>query len=90
MGHFARECRGGRPAQANYTYHTAQNNRNMYTGEVIDHYLDRPEDMTGVQTPIDPSNGLENALDTFDALSLEQKDEMIKRYEGKREDFPTA
>jgi hypothetical protein len=90
MGHFARECRGGRPAQANYAYHTARNNRNMYTGEIIDHYLDGPEDMTGVQTPIDPSNGLENALDAFDALSLDQKNEMINRYEGKREDFPAA
>ena len=52
--------------------------------------MDEPEDLSGLQTPIDPANGLENALNTFDALSLEQKNEMIDQYEGKKEDFPAA
>ena len=43
-----------------------------------------------IQNPIDLANGLENALNTFDALSLEQKNELIDCYEGKKEDFPAA
>ena len=52
--------------------------------------MDEQEDLSHLQSPIDPSNGLENALNAFDALSLEQKNEMIDRYEGKKEDFPAA
>ena len=52
--------------------------------------MDENEDLSQVQNPIDPSNGLENALNTFDTLSLEQKNKMIDRYEGKKEDFPAA
>ena len=52
--------------------------------------MDEQEDLSHLQTPIDPANGLENALNAFDALSLDQKNEMIDRYEGKKEDFPTA
>ena len=52
--------------------------------------MDEPEDLSHVQTPIDPANGLENTLNAFDALSLEQKNEMIDRYEGRKEDFPAA
>ena len=75
MGHFARDCRSSR---ANYARWRNQN------------YMDEPEDLSHIQTPIDPANGLENALNAFDALSLEQKNEMIDRYEGKTEDFPAA
>ena len=75
MGHFARDCRLSR---ANYARWRNQN------------YLDEPEDLSHIQAPIDPANGLENALNAFDALSLEQKNEMIDRYEGKTEDFPAA
>ena len=53
-------------------------------------YMDEQEDLSGLQTPIDPANGLENALNAFDTLSLEQKNEMIDRYKGKKEDFPAA
>ena len=52
--------------------------------------MDEQEDLTNVQEPISSDNGLDNALDFFDALSREQKDEMINRYEGKKEDFPDA
>ena len=52
--------------------------------------MDEHEDLSQVQNPIDLSNGLENTLNTFDALSLEQKNEMIDHYEGKKEDFPAA
>ena len=52
--------------------------------------MDEQEDLSQIQSPIDLANGLENALSTFDALSLEQKNEMIDRYEGKKEDFPAA
>ena len=46
--------------------------------------------MSYVQEPIHPANMLENALNTFDALPQDQKDKMIARYEGKKEDFPAA
>ena len=52
--------------------------------------MDKQEDLSHLQTPIDPANRLENALNAFNALSLEQKNEMIDQYEGKKKDFPAA
>ena len=52
--------------------------------------MDKQEDLSQLQNPIDPANGLKNALSAFNALSLEQKNEMIDHYEGKKEDFPAA
>jgi hypothetical protein len=46
--------------------------------------------MLEVQQAINPSNGLKNALDVFDALSLNQKNELINKYKGKKENFPIA
>jgi hypothetical protein len=46
--------------------------------------------MTGLQEPIHLANLLDNALKTFDALPLEQKDALIAQYEGKKEDFVDA
>jgi len=62
MGHFARECWS---AKANYAQWRNQN------------YMDKQKDLSHIQTPIDPANGLENALNAFDTLSLAQKNEMI-------------
>jgi len=75
MGHFARDCQSSRASYARWK------NQN---------FMDKQEDLSQVQTPIDPANRLENALNAFDALSLEQKNDMINCYEGKKEDFPAA
>jgi hypothetical protein len=81
MGHFTREC------WQNLWINWAETFPNSCLAQ---DYIDQQEDMTGIQAPIDPTNGLDNALAMFNLLSLEQKDEMINRYEGKREDFPAA
>ena len=75
MGHFARDCQMSRASYARWK------NQNG---------MDEHEDLSQLQNPIDPANGLENTLNAFDALSMEQKNEMIDRYEGKKEDFPAA
>jgi hypothetical protein len=52
--------------------------------------MDQDEDMSGLQEAIHPTNLLDNALKVFNTLPLEQKDALIAKYEGKKEDFPAA
>jgi hypothetical protein len=52
--------------------------------------MDQDKDMSGLQEAIHLTNLLDNALKVFDTLPLEQKDALIAKYEGKKEDFPTA
>jgi Zinc knuckle len=76
FGHFAAECRSPKQSRARQAY--------------VEDYLSQEDDSTGLQEPIHPTNLLDNALKTFDALPLEQKDALITQYEGKREDFVDA
>ena len=69
FGHFAIECRAPKRSQVRQAY--------------VEDYLSQEDDLTGLQEPIHPSNLLDNALKTFDALPLEQKDALITQYEGK-------
>ena len=73
-GHFAAECRA--PKRIRQVHAT--------------NYMDQPEDLSHVQQEIHPHNLLDNALKTFDALPVEQKDALIAQYEGKQEDFPAV
>jgi len=57
--------------------------KNMQINSVID----KPEDMSNVQTLITPEGILDNALSMFDRLSEDMKDQFIQRYEGKSQDF---
>ncbi len=50
--------------------------------------MDDQDDMTGLQTLLDPSNLLSNALAAFNTLPNDQKDELIQKYEGGAQDFP--
>ena len=68
-GHFARECCTPKKAQACHAY--------------VQDYMDQEEDLSNVQQEIHPTNLLDNALQAFDTLSLEQKDTLITQYEGK-------
>jgi hypothetical protein len=52
--------------------------------------MDQEEDLVGVQEAITPTNLLDNTLKVFDTLLLEQKDALIAKYEGKKEDFAAA
>ena len=56
----------------------------------VQDYMDQDEDLSRVQEEIHPANLLSNAFRAFDTLPLEQKDQMIAQYEGKREDFVGA
>jgi hypothetical protein len=56
----------------------------------IQDYMDQEEDLSEVQDAINPTNLLDNALKVFDTLPLEQKDALIAKYEGKKEDFAAA
>ncbi len=56
----------------------------------VQDYMDQDEDLSQVQEEIHPANLLSNAFWAFDTLPLEQKDQMIAQYEGKREDFVGA
>jgi hypothetical protein len=52
--------------------------------------MDEEEDLSGVQEVMNPINLLDNVLKVFNTLPLEQKDTLIAKYEGKKEDFATA
>jgi hypothetical protein len=52
--------------------------------------MDKEEDMIQVQPALNLANLLNNALKVFNTLPLEQKDALIAKYEGKKEDFVTA
>jgi hypothetical protein len=52
--------------------------------------MDQEDNMLGLQEAINPTNLLNNALKVFDTLPIEQKDALIAKYKGKKEDFPTA
>ena len=52
--------------------------------------MDQEEDLSEVQEVMNPANLLDNALKVFDTLLLEQKDTLITKYEGKKEDFAAA
>jgi hypothetical protein len=75
-GHFAAECRQPRRTQARQAY--------------VQDYMDQEEDLSEVQDAINPTNLLDNTLKVFDTLPLEQKDALIAKYEGKKEDFAAA
>jgi hypothetical protein len=75
-GHFAAECRQPRRTQARQAY--------------VQDYMDQEEDLSEVQEALNPTNLLDNALKVFDTLPLEQKDALIAKYEGKKEDFAAA
>jgi hypothetical protein len=75
-GHFAAECCQPRRTQARQAH--------------IQDYMDQEEDLSEVQEAINPTNLLDNALKVFDTLPLEQKDALIAKYEGKKEDFAAA
>ena len=51
--------------------------------------LDEPEELQHRQSLINPVNALDNALNIFDGLSNDQKDQMIVQYAG-GEDFVEA
>jgi hypothetical protein len=75
-GHFAAKCRQPRRTQGRQAY--------------VQDYMDQEEDLSEVQEVINPTNLLDNALKVFDTLPLEQKDALIAKYEGKKEDFAAA
>jgi hypothetical protein len=75
-GHFAAECRQPRRTQARQAY--------------VQDYMDQEEDLSEIQEAINPTNLLDNTLKVFDTLPLEQKDALIAKYEGKKEDFAAA
>jgi hypothetical protein len=77
-GHFARDCRANK------------NERSYNRRAFVEDYIDKEEDMSGLQPAIHPTNLLDNALKVFDTLPPEQKDALINQYEGKREDFVAA
>ena len=52
--------------------------------------MDQEEDLSEIQEAINPTNLLDNALKVFDTLPLEQKDALIAKYKGKKEDFAAA
>ena len=52
--------------------------------------MNQEEDLSGIQKAINLTNLLNNALKVFDTLPLKQKDTLITKYEGKKEDFATA
>ena len=52
--------------------------------------MDEQEPYAGGPEPISPGNLLDNALAVFNVLPREDKDKMIEKYEGNKEDFPTA
>ncbi len=52
--------------------------------------MDQEEDLSNVQQEIHLTNLLDNALQAFNTLSLEQKNTLILQYKGKQEDFVTA
>ncbi len=52
--------------------------------------MDQDEDLSNLQQEIHPTNLLDNALQAFNTLPMEQKDAMIAQYKGKREDFVNA
>jgi hypothetical protein len=52
--------------------------------------MNQEDNMSGIQEAINPTNLLNNTLKVFDTLPLEQKDALIAKYEGKKEDFPAA
>jgi hypothetical protein len=56
----------------------------------VQDYMDEEEDLSGVQEALNPTNLLDNVLKVFDMLPLEQKDALIAKYKGKKEDFVTA
>jgi len=72
--HFAAECRAPKQIRQGH----------------VANYMDQPEDLSHVQPEMHPHNLLDNALKTFDALPVEQKDALIAQYEGKQEDFPAV
>jgi hypothetical protein len=52
--------------------------------------MDQEEDLSEVQEAINPTNLLDNTLKVFDTLPMEQKDALIAKYEGRKEDFAAA
>ena len=52
--------------------------------------MDQDEDLLRLQQEIHPTNLLDNALQAFNTLPLEQKNALIAQYEGKQEDFVKA
>jgi len=70
------ECHQPRRTQARQAY--------------VQDYMDQEEDLSEVQEAINPTNLLDNALKVFDTLPLEQKDALIAKYEGNKEDFAAA
>jgi hypothetical protein len=75
-GHFAAECHQPKRTQARQAY--------------VQDYMDQEEDLSEIQEAINPTNLLNNTLKVFDTLPLEQKDALIAKYEGKKEDFAAA
>ncbi len=52
--------------------------------------MDQEEDLSNLPQEIHPTNLLDNVLQAFDTLPLEQNDALIAQYEGKQEDFVVA
>jgi hypothetical protein len=52
--------------------------------------MDEEEDLSQLQEALNPANLLDNALKVFDTLPLKQKDALITKYKGKKEDFAAA
>jgi Zinc knuckle len=75
-GHFAAECRQPKRTRSQQAY--------------VQDYMDEEEDLSQLQEALNPANLLDNALKVFDTLPLDQKDTLIAKYEGKKEDFPAA
>jgi hypothetical protein len=51
-------------------------------------YMDKPDNMVGMQPPLAPVNILDNVLSMFDSLPNDQKDKLIQKYKGGSQDFP--
>ncbi len=54
----------------------------------INFILNKPEEMTNVQTALTLDGILDNTLSAFDQLPDGLKDEFIQKYEGELQDFP--
>jgi hypothetical protein len=52
--------------------------------------MDQDKDMLGVQEAVNLANLLNNALKVFNTLPLKQKDTLISKYEGNKENFAAA
>jgi len=74
--HFAAKCYQLRKTQGRQAY--------------IQDYMDQDKDMLGVQEAVNLANLLNNALKVFNTLPLKQKDTLISKYEGNKENFAAA